>query len=71
VRSLSRLRERVFPHWDTPLEEKALTRARDDASHGPGRDHPAPKAFPALAELNSRNPIDAPLRVPHLPRRAL
>ena len=42
VGSLSRLRERVgervLPQWDSPNEERALTRARDDASHRPGRD---------------------------------
>jgi hypothetical protein len=28
----------VFPQRDNPLEERTLTRARDDASHRPGRD---------------------------------
>ncbi len=41
VRSLSRLRERVgervFPQWDNPLEEKALTRAFGATSPASGR----------------------------------
>ncbi|BBO01175.1 hypothetical protein BwSH20_16330 [Bradyrhizobium ottawaense] len=37
---------------------------REKLSLGCGRDKPT-------VELNSRNPIDALLRVPHLPRRAL